>query len=207
MSSSNVNSSPCESGANLCKEPAEAIVDAFAERAKTLGVKAIMMSDIARDLGMSKKTLYKYFAGKEEVVQQLIVRWESRFELPAYNPARNIVAQLEEWVEKWLRIDGQYSMEFWAELQAEYPTLHNHYRNALVKRLQELRGYIEPFLRDGMDHNYTWLAYRTLIKQAALPETHQALDLCQRDCVSKALQFWMQAALDPEKVNSPDTSS
>lgn len=36
---------------------------------KRRGVRAVTMDDIARELGMSKKTLYQYFSNKAEIVQ------------------------------------------------------------------------------------------------------------------------------------------
>ncbi|MDV7186189.1 TetR/AcrR family transcriptional regulator [Lutibacter sp. TH_r2] len=39
------------------------------------GFKSVTMDDIANDLGMSKKTLYKYFKNKEDLVDQAIVNF------------------------------------------------------------------------------------------------------------------------------------
>ncbi|MEZ0485250.1 TetR/AcrR family transcriptional regulator [Fibrella aquatica] len=37
-----------------------------------LGVKTVRLDDIARQLGMSKKTLYQYFESKEDLVKQML---------------------------------------------------------------------------------------------------------------------------------------
>jgi AcrR family transcriptional regulator len=39
---------------------------------KTYGVKSITMNDIAKEMGMSKKTLYKYVSSKEELIAMAI---------------------------------------------------------------------------------------------------------------------------------------
>jgi TetR/AcrR family transcriptional regulator, cholesterol catabolism regulator len=36
------------------------------------GIKSVTMDDLARELGMSKKTLYQYFETKEELIDQII---------------------------------------------------------------------------------------------------------------------------------------
>ena len=36
------------------------------------GVKRISMDDLARELGMSKKTLYQYFENKEDLVKKTL---------------------------------------------------------------------------------------------------------------------------------------
>jgi AcrR family transcriptional regulator len=50
------------------------IVDAFSRRAQTVGIRSISMSDLATQLRISTKTLYKYFSNKGELVHELIVR-------------------------------------------------------------------------------------------------------------------------------------
>ena len=37
-----------------------------------LGIRSVSIDDICRELGMSKKTFYVYFAGKDELVAQLL---------------------------------------------------------------------------------------------------------------------------------------
>ena len=69
------------------------ILDTFMERAKVVGVRAVSTDDLARTLSISKKTLYKEFRSKEEMVFGLLDRWELRMkaELPIVdidNPKR-----------------------------------------------------------------------------------------------------------------------
>ena len=40
------------------------------------GYVRVLMSDIAKEMGMSKKTLYQYFSGKEELVQEVIKTYQ-----------------------------------------------------------------------------------------------------------------------------------
>lgn len=37
------------------------------------GIKSVSMDDIARELGVSKKTVYKYFSSKKELVKQILL--------------------------------------------------------------------------------------------------------------------------------------
>ena len=37
-----------------------------------IGIRSVSIDDICRELGMSKKTFYVYFAGKDELVAQLL---------------------------------------------------------------------------------------------------------------------------------------
>lgn len=40
----------------------------------------VLMADIAREAGMSKKTLYQYFTGKEELVQEVIKAYQAEMQ-------------------------------------------------------------------------------------------------------------------------------
>ena len=36
------------------------------------GIKSVTMDDLSQELGMSKKTIYKYFADKNDLIQSII---------------------------------------------------------------------------------------------------------------------------------------
>ncbi|MRG46587.1 TetR family transcriptional regulator [Chitinophaga sp. SYP-B3965] len=49
----------------------ERILDTALRLFRTFGIKSITMQDIARDCGISKKTVYEYFADKQELVDEV----------------------------------------------------------------------------------------------------------------------------------------
>ena len=62
----------------------KALVDIL-ERVRELfykyGVRSVSVDDICRDLGMSKKKLYKFFASKTELVSRLLELERQNFEI------------------------------------------------------------------------------------------------------------------------------
>jgi len=48
------------------------IIESVAKFVNQYGVKRFTVDDIARDLHISKKTIYKYFSGKDELISELI---------------------------------------------------------------------------------------------------------------------------------------
>ena len=42
------------------------------------GFSRVLMDDLARELGMSKKTLYSHFASKEELLRAVLVQRDAR---------------------------------------------------------------------------------------------------------------------------------
>jgi AcrR family transcriptional regulator len=55
-------------------EPKERILEGARELFFKHGTKTITMDDIAKHLGMSKKTLYQYFSNKNEVVESMMLK-------------------------------------------------------------------------------------------------------------------------------------
>jgi AcrR family transcriptional regulator len=53
-------------------EAKQKIIQASYHLFHRLGIRSITMDDIARELGMSKKTLYQHFADKDEIVKEAI---------------------------------------------------------------------------------------------------------------------------------------
>lgn len=50
----------------------EKVVEQVSEMVKTFGLKSVRMDDVANALGMSKRTLYEMFGGKEELLYESI---------------------------------------------------------------------------------------------------------------------------------------
>ena len=57
---------------NLNMEPKERILIKAEEQFLQFGIRSVSMDDIANNLGMSKKTLYQYYADKDELVDAVI---------------------------------------------------------------------------------------------------------------------------------------
>ncbi|MBW2315424.1 MAG: TetR/AcrR family transcriptional regulator [Deltaproteobacteria bacterium] len=51
------------------------ILKAFEERARANGPRGVVMAELARDLGISTRTLYQHFASKAELVHEILGRW------------------------------------------------------------------------------------------------------------------------------------
>lgn len=48
------------------------IINKISDAFRTYGIKSVTMDDLARTLGMSKKTLYQHFSDKKDLVQQVV---------------------------------------------------------------------------------------------------------------------------------------
>ena len=55
----------------------------------TSGYSKVLMADLARNLGMSKKTLYQYFTSKQELLDQVILKYQAEIQQGVENILRD----------------------------------------------------------------------------------------------------------------------
>ncbi|TFH74720.1 TetR/AcrR family transcriptional regulator [Gammaproteobacteria bacterium LSUCC0112] len=180
---------------------ANQIVDEFAHKARVLGIRSISMAELASALRMSTKTLYKYFSNKDELVHELVVRWEARVHKPisAYG-TNNLMDILRYRIKVWVENDAQYSTAFWLDLKTGYPALYKVYIDSLHESMRAMRERLGPFLRDDIDVEFAWVCYFTLMTDAARRKTFEKVGMTREQCVFAAFDFWVRSALDPDKL-------
>lgn len=186
-------------------EVATKIIEAFARKARVLGIRSISMTGLASGLRMSTKTLYKYFRTKDELVHELVVRWEARAHKPitAYD-TNNLMDILRYRIRVWVQNDAQYSTAFWLDLKTGYPALYKVYIDSLHESMRAMRERLTPYLRDDVDVEFAWSCYFTLMTDAARPRTFEKVGMTREQCVFAAFDFWVAAALDMDKLATAD---
>ena len=142
------------------------ILDAAYGRFRSSGVRKVTMDDIASDLRMSKKTLYRHFSGKEELVRTLVLdKYIARQEdiFAAFGrggTTREIFAEIFPLLGCYVQ---DISPIFLADVQNEYPevwNLHEMKRSEMVRRFStiltagvksgEVRSCINPDVTAGI---------------------------------------------------------
>lgn len=182
------------------------ILRTFSERARRLGIRSIVMSELCSDLGVSKKTLYRYFSSKEEMVEAVMERWENRLKSPddpiAHPPDGNPINALKAWIERWSSTDANYSDVFWHELERDYPALYARYRHALRERSAEVRRLLSPMLRPGISDEFALQSYWALVDGAKQAAFADAVGMTRKQAMLTALDVLLRGILKPEIVRA-----
>jgi AcrR family transcriptional regulator len=63
----------------MAQATSERILDAAVSQAEELGVRRLTIGDVARRVGVSRVTVYKYFPGKDQLVEAVLLREMRRF--------------------------------------------------------------------------------------------------------------------------------
>ncbi|MEM9916749.1 MAG: TetR/AcrR family transcriptional regulator [Bacteroidota bacterium] len=121
------------------------------------GIKSVTMDDIARDLGMSKKTLYQFVSNKADLIQQIFAKLiESEKEA-----IHSIVENAGNAVEEILNI-GKYILQ---QLRSISPRtlydLHKYYRDSweLIQALHQKHVYF--VIKNNLDRGIEEGLYRS----------------------------------------------
>src|SRR5689334_7478438 len=82
------------------------ILEAFSVKAKAIGLRSVMMGELATELRISASTLYKQFPSKEALALACVERWADDFaasQAASDNPQRRRdgFAQFMHWLDAW----------------------------------------------------------------------------------------------------------
>jgi AcrR family transcriptional regulator len=141
-------------------EVREKIVEKAAELYMQFGIRTVTMDDIARDLSISKKTIYQYFKDKRELVNTICMSHleiESQRFTGASDESENSIHELML-VSKCLRESMQeMKVNIMNELKKFYPEawkMYNTFKSGVMKESIMnviIRGQKEGYFRSGLD--------------------------------------------------------
>jgi TetR/AcrR family transcriptional regulator, transcriptional repressor of aconitase len=146
----------------------------------TQGFAKISMDSVARSLGMSKKTIYKYFATKEELVKTVILNFRdttlTRIEAVLNDEEIDLYMRLEKVLEvtgeqlskvqkPFLKDWKTYLPEFWTEIEEK--------RNIILKQVYARLisdGKKTGVILEDIDEDFFILMYMSLVTSIVNPE-------------------------------------
>lgn len=127
---------------------------------RQLGFKNVTMDDLARHVGVSKKTLYELFADKDELVLESVKLMLSKNQCEtesAFNTAKNAVEQIISILMIMEKMVRGMNLVCYVDLQRHYPVAYKYLQEHKEKYLfsciaDNLRqGIAEGFYREDID--------------------------------------------------------
>lgn len=129
-------------------EPKERIALKSEELFMQYGIRSVSMDDIANNLGMSKKTLYQYFADKDELVEAVVERHINMVEGDCINCQREATDAIHE-----IFLTMKHIME---EFKNMNPMLLYDLEKFHFKAYQRFKDYKDKFLLEVIQKNIEW---------------------------------------------------
>jgi TetR/AcrR family transcriptional regulator, biofilm operon repressor len=147
----------------------------------TLGFKSVTMDDVATKMGISKKTIYKYFETKEELIEACVnhVHTEIRVKMTAiFEQNKNAIEEnfiIRDMFNEIFNTDGDSPVY---QLKKHYPIIYNRVREREMSQCKEfftanvIKGIQQGFYKSNTNVEYAVLFYYMLI--FALNENFQS---------------------------------
>jgi len=112
------------------------------------GFKSITMDDVARELGVSKKTLYQFFADKNDLVHQCVDHYLENMN----NACRLIIASKEmDAIEVMLQIAEQVRQMIKQVNPSSVYDLKKYFKSAWDKLEADRRGFIKHTIKENLE--------------------------------------------------------
>ena len=122
-------------------EPKERIMKGAMELFFQYGIKSVTMDDIAKHLGMSKKTIYQFFTDKDEIVLMLSKRMQDencrQFEAIA-STAKDAIDEILQTMKHMVAMFTRMNANIFYDLQKYHPKSWDQFREFKEKVMMEL---------------------------------------------------------------------
>jgi len=191
---------------------AERIVREFSTRARAAGPSAVVMAELARDLGISTKTLYRIYPSKATLVHRLIERWTSRFErdlaADAEHPPRPSIDQLINTSEVWQANRRRFGHRFWDEIERDYPDSYAVLVAARSRLRADLLHRLAPELKRGIAPDFAMELFDAMLAHSLEPDVRRRTGVDAATAIRTAVRIWSRGALvAPLEESAPRSTS
>jgi AcrR family transcriptional regulator len=183
------------------------ILDAASRHLFSNGYNALTMDELAHALGMSKKTLYLHFPGKDAIVGTIIdeIGRTVRQELDAVlsHPKLSFAHRLRAIVDVVAPRLALMSPLMLRELQRYAPTIHQKLDELRQKMIPAVFGQLfrtgiaEGALRPHLDPDFAAQFWLQALRGLILPDTLALTQLTPRQTLEKALELFAGGLLTP----------
>lgn len=129
------------------------IIDAAENKFAQLGIRNVSIDDICNDLRISKKTFYKYYPQKENLVisvlKDLSEKNNKKFRL--IHQGNNVIDALIQIIRELKKSADNVSFVFMHDLKKYYPDIYFKFK---VAQRELIKGDFEENLRKGIKEGY-----------------------------------------------------
>lgn len=184
------------------------IMDAFSVKAKRLGIRGVVMSELAADLGISTKTLYSHFRQKDALVDRLVSRWAADVigEDIATGERESPMEALKERALAWVGQFSEWSPAFWRDLKHDYPQHWQRYQESYQLKAKQRELLIQTILRPGTNAALAAAMMDAILAHLLKPEVCEQLDMTRKQAVAAAAELWALGVFSDEARRSKQSS-
>jgi AcrR family transcriptional regulator len=185
-------------------DPTQAIriLEKFEQLARDVGPRHASMAQLATELGISTKTIYRCFPSKADLVMALIrhrdAAWRQQRDeqLAAKMPARLRILGVAS---SWVAHVSSFSPAFWQELALHFPDAQRVMDEAYAAFMREGGENLRSSVREDADAHVALRALKLLIEKAADRDYCAEVGLPPLVVLREHVDVWARGALRPEE--------
>ncbi len=165
----------------LDEEVKKRILDAARKHFFRLGFSKVTMSEIAEDLGMSKKTLYEYFPSKETLLAEVIAAMQHTaavaIDAILNDTTIDFIEKMKRLLSHGAEFHSKFSKHLLLDLQRNAPHVWSCCDEFRIKRLRKIaeqlfrEGIEKGIFRNDINEEVLILIYTTVFQNLVTPET------------------------------------
>jgi len=190
----------------------ERILKKAEEMFSQFGFSRVTMEEIAADLGMSKKTLYKFFPGKEQLLKEMISVKKCDFEDYVLKLWSNNELSFLEKLKILMNYIGQHNSSFRGplanDLQKNFPLIWDEINesrktHSLAKfNLLVKEGIEKGVFRNDIDQQILFLIFMNSIQGALNPEVLTQLPVTGNQVFESIVKVFLEGVFTEEGRNT-----
>ncbi len=202
MSSGSSAGSAAPAARSTADERTGRVLDAMESRLARSGIRAVVMSELARELGMSTRTLYRTFPSKDALVLAVVERWADQL-ADAQERRLHSDMSAEERIRTAVRfLDDRrrrFCDAFWDDLRVDHPDAWHRYRSMVAAARRRSIEWTVPALHPGLDPVFARTLLTAMVERARQPETLAAAGMSREQALDAAVAIWSRGAfVDPD---------
>ena len=177
------------------------VLDAFSAKAKSVGIRGVMMGELAGELRISASTLYKQFPSKEALAIACVERWADDFaavQAAADNPdkKRDGFEQFMHWALAFSDAHAALSPAFARDLESDYPAAYRRFRAIVQQHKQSGAELLRPVLKPEIDERVAFAVLDLILTTVLRPEFADRLRISRHAAIRSAVSIWAGGAVN-----------
>lgn len=187
------------------KELQDRVIVQASRRFFSEGFSAVTMDDMARELGMSKKTLYQVFPSKDEllraVMEKFVAEVEAETDRILEDPGRNCLSKLSGLLRfiavQMLRIRQPFLVDLQRSAHSVWTELEEWRRKRVLSKFARVieQGMAEGVFRDDLNRDLLLRMYVLLIQGIMNPDVLSQLPLTANQAFEQVIKVFFEGVL------------
>lgn len=184
---------------------ADRILDEVERLAQARGTRAIVIADVARDLAMSTKTLYREFPSKDALVAAIVERWATRLTAAqdADEDQLSPVERVRSTVHRLVWFRSRFCDEFWSDLAADHPVAWTRYVELFDQVQASTAEWMARWVRPEVDPELARALLRSGIEMALRGDKAGTTGLTPEQAIDAVIELWAGGALESRATTAP----